>query len=137
MNLSSPGIPSPAERLLEVCKPGKGEVIASAADMPEFAATVAAVGDLPPDAAFLSPQTEEALHPLGTHLEPTGFYRGYDDMRSFSVAAPNLLEAGSVTVKGGDLPWMFLAAHKGILPPSARIEQKQIPGAALAEFWCR
>lgn len=133
MKTPSPNISVPAVRLLEACTPGEGRLLASAGGMPEFAAVVAAVGDLPTNRAFLTPHTEEMPHPLGTGFTPESFYRGTDDLRSFSLLTPVVPGAVSLTVKGGDLPWMHVASNEGIPSVGGLIRSRQIPGGVLAQ----
>lgn len=121
---------------MNACTFGRGELLLSAADagVPVVAAASEAMGELPADQVLLTPHSEDASQPLGSELAPLGFYRSTDDLRSFSMVVPPLPgAASSVTVKGGDLPWMHEAAGRGQPPAKWRVRQQQIPGAALLE----
>lgn len=121
---------------MEACTLGRGELLLSATDagVPIAAAVSEAVGELPADQVLLTPHSEDAPHPLGSNLAAQGFYRSTDDLRSFNMVVPPLPgAASSLTIKGGDLPWMHEAAEQGHPPAKWRVRQEQIPGAALVE----
>jgi hypothetical protein len=119
------------DRLSRVCTNGQGTVIVTLKDVPHLEQVSEIVGDLDPNAAYLTPSATDVRHPLTTQLEPGDIYRGAFDWRSFSVAASGIPYSGSVTIKGGDVSHMQQVCSDWGNAPAGRVLKKQIPGAAL------
>ncbi len=126
---------APIERLHNQCQIGQGEV-ALLPECTELRLIAGSLGAIADDQVLLSPrESTNVRNPLVQPTAPDDLYRHPRDRRAFSMRLGSMdsTVVGSITVKGGDLPFTKHTLPKYYKDTCRRIYEGQIPGTGLLQ----